>query len=132
MTSQVVVPPPKPASAWAPLAHPMFRALWIAQLGSNVGVWMQTVGAQWFLVEETHSSALVAWVQTASLLPVILLSLFAGVLARGEFQRQSTDRWTCADQDAYDAALHLTTAAPVESHYFPHKPEKQEKPEKPD
>jgi MFS family permease len=93
MTSQVVVPPPKPGSAWAPLAHPMFRALWIAQLGSNVGVWMQTVGAQWFLVEETHSSALVAWVQTASLLPVILLSLFAGVLA-DSFDRRLVLLWS--------------------------------------
>ncbi|ALE04640.1 MFS transporter (plasmid) [Arthrobacter sp. ERGS1:01] len=68
-------------SAWAPLALPVFRVLWLAQLGSNIGVWMQTVGAQWFLVEQTHSSALVAWVQTASLLPVLLLSLLAGVLA---------------------------------------------------
>lgn len=81
-------------SAWAPLAVPTFRMLWLAQLGSNIGVWMQTVAAQWFLVEETHSSALVAWVQTASLLPVVLLSLVAGVLA-----------------DAYDrrALLLLTT-----------------------
>ena len=55
--------------------------LWFAQLGSNIGVWMQTVAAQWFLVEQTHDSALVAWVQTASLVPVILLSLVAGVLA---------------------------------------------------
>ena len=36
-----------PASAWAPLAFTMFRALWIAQFASNVGTWMQTVGAQW-------------------------------------------------------------------------------------
>lgn len=42
---------------------------------------MQSVGAQWFLVQETHSAALVAWVQTASLLPVVLLSFVAGVLA---------------------------------------------------
>jgi MFS family permease len=68
-------------SAWAPLTQPKFRILWIAQLGSNIGVWMQSVGAQWFLVEQTHSSVLVAWVQTASLVPVFLLSLLAGVLA---------------------------------------------------
>lgn len=68
-------------SAWAPLAQPVYRALWVAQLGSNVGVWMQSVGAQWFLVETTHSPELVAWVQTASLLPVVFLSLIAGVLA---------------------------------------------------
>lgn len=67
--------------AWAPLRHPVFRNLWLAQLGSNIGSWMQTVGAQWFLLEQTHSSALVAWVQSASLLPVLLFSLVAGVLA---------------------------------------------------
>ena len=72
---------PDPVSSWAPLARPVYRALWIAQLASNVGAWMQTVGAQWFLVEQTHSAALVAWVQTAALLPVLLLSLGAGVLA---------------------------------------------------
>lgn len=37
-------------SGWAPLAQPLFRALWIAQLASNIGTWMQTVGAQWLLV----------------------------------------------------------------------------------
>ncbi|GLY30215.1 MFS transporter [Kineosporia sp. NBRC 101731] len=42
---------------------------------------MQSVGAQWFLVEHSHSASLVALVQTASLLPVLALSLPAGVLA---------------------------------------------------
>lgn len=74
--------------AWAPFAHPAFRNLWLAQLGSNIGSWMQSVGAQWFLLEATHSSALVAWVQTASLLPVLLLSLVAGVLADGGDRRR--------------------------------------------
>lgn len=67
--------------AWAPLRNRIYRALWLAQLGSNVGSWMQTVGAQWLLVEHSSSTALIAAVQTASLLPVMLLSLPAGVLA---------------------------------------------------
>ena len=33
-------------SAWAPLRNGLFRTLWIATLVSNVGTWMQTVGAQ--------------------------------------------------------------------------------------
>ncbi|MGI5396271.1 MFS transporter [Streptomyces sp. CA-251251] len=66
-------------SAWAPLAVRMFRALWIAQLVSNTGSWMQTVGAQWLLVG--HSAALVTLVQTASSLPVVLLALPSGALA---------------------------------------------------
>jgi hypothetical protein len=39
--------------------------LWLAQLGSMLGTWMQTVGAQWLLVAEPDSSALVAFVQVA-------------------------------------------------------------------
>ncbi|MFF5858978.1 MFS transporter [Streptomyces sp. NPDC012751] len=66
-------------SAWAPLAARVFRALWIAQLVSNTGSWMQTVGAQWLLVG--HGDALVTLVQTASSLPVVLLALPSGVLA---------------------------------------------------
>ncbi|MGX1225450.1 MFS transporter [Streptomyces ambofaciens] len=66
-------------SAWAPLAVRVFRALWIAQLVSNTGTWMQTVGAQWLLLG--HSAALLTLVQTASSLPVVLLALPSGVLA---------------------------------------------------
>ncbi|MER7186682.1 MFS transporter, partial [Streptomyces hyaluromycini] len=66
-------------SPWAPLAARVFRALWIAQLVSNVGSWMQTVGAQWLLVGD--SAALVTLVQTASSLPVVLLALPSGVVA---------------------------------------------------
>ncbi|MFK0110254.1 MFS transporter [Streptomyces sp. NPDC091217] len=66
-------------SAWAPLAVPVFRALWIAQFVSNVGTWMQTIGAQWLLLG--HGATLVTLVQTASSLPVVLLALPSGVLA---------------------------------------------------
>src|SRR6478735_1441182 len=73
--------PLKTASAWAPMAVPVFRVLWFAQLGSNIGTWMQTVGAQWYLVEASAGAAVIALVQTASLAPSIVLSLPAGVLA---------------------------------------------------
>jgi MFS family permease len=58
-----------------------FRALWLAQLGSMIGTWMQTVGAQWLLVDAPDASTLVALVQTAGLLPMLLFALPAGVLA---------------------------------------------------
>lgn len=75
-------------SPWAPLRHKTFRILWAAQLGSNIGVWMQVVGSQWFLVETADSAALVAWVQTATLLPVLFIALPAGALA-DSFNRRS-------------------------------------------
>ena len=58
-----------------------FRALWIAQLFSMVGTWMQTVGAQWLLVDEPNAATLVGLVQTAAMLPTLLLALPAGALA---------------------------------------------------
>jgi MFS family permease len=69
-----------PPSAWAPLRlFPVFRALWIAQFASNVGTWMQTVGAQWLLID--RSPLLVSLVQTASSLPIVVLALPAGAWA---------------------------------------------------
>ncbi|MCV7066524.1 MFS transporter [Mycolicibacterium farcinogenes] len=68
-------------STWAPLASPIYRALWIAQFVSNLGTWMQTVGAQWMLVGDPRAPVLVPLVQTATTLPVMLLALPSGVLA---------------------------------------------------
>ena len=50
-----------------------------AQFVSNVGGWMQTVGAQWLMLTLTGSATYVALVQTAASLPVILFAVAAGV-----------------------------------------------------
>src|SRR5215475_5589785 len=42
-------------SSWTPLRNRLYRSLFIAQFASNIGTWMQSVAAQWFLVE-AHSS----------------------------------------------------------------------------
>lgn len=38
-------PPSTEPSAWSPLRNALFRSLWIATIVSNVGTWMQDVGA---------------------------------------------------------------------------------------
>ncbi len=68
-------------STWAPLRNPIYRKLFIASFVSNIGTWMQSVAAQWFLVEKHSSDVIVALVQTASLGPTLVFGLFAGVLA---------------------------------------------------
>ncbi len=68
-------------STWAPLRNGVFRALWLAVLVSNIGSWMQTVGAQWLLVNQQHAAILVALVQTADYLPDFMFGLVGGVLA---------------------------------------------------
>jgi MFS family permease len=55
--------------------------LWIAVLASNVGTWMQTVGAQWLVVHQGDAARWVSLVQTATMLPVLLLALPSGTLA---------------------------------------------------
>jgi MFS family permease len=67
--------------ALAPLARPVFRALWAAALVSNVGYWMQSVGAVWQIGTLSSSTVLVALVQTAISLPLVLLALPAGAMA---------------------------------------------------
>src|SRR6266567_770715 len=69
------------SEAWRPLASPVFRALWFAVLLTNIGNWMETVGAQWLLINQPNNDILVALVQTADTLPVMLMALPAGVLA---------------------------------------------------
>ncbi|MBP1732173.1 MAG: arabinose efflux permease family protein [Deltaproteobacteria bacterium] len=69
------------ASAWTPLRRPVFRALWIASVFSNVGTWMQDVGGAWLMTMLAPSPIMVALMQTATTLPIFLLSLPAGALA---------------------------------------------------
>jgi MFS family permease len=68
-------------SPWSPLTEPIFRALWIATVASNIGTWMQDVGESWLMVSLTTSPMLVALVETAGSLPIVLLALPAGALA---------------------------------------------------
>ena len=68
-------------SAWGRLREPIFRALWIASVASNVGSWMQDVGESWLMISLTKSPVLVALVETAGSLPIFLLALPAGALA---------------------------------------------------
>src|SRR5690349_11007245 len=69
------------SSPWSPLAVPMFRALWIAAVASNIGTWMQGVGAAWLMTSITPSPLVVALLQTATSLPIFMLGLPAGALA---------------------------------------------------
>ncbi len=68
-------------SAWSPFRYRVYRYLWIALLASNIGTWMQAVGAAWLMVQLHASPAVVALVQTASYLPVVLVGVAAGAIA---------------------------------------------------
>src|SRR5229473_5658655 len=68
-------------SAWSPLRRPLFRALWIADVVSNIGTWMHDSAAAWLMTLLAPSPLMVSLVQAATTLPLFLLALPAGALA---------------------------------------------------
>ncbi|MBX3612843.1 MAG: MFS transporter [Burkholderiaceae bacterium] len=70
-----------PAAAFAPLADPVFRTLWVVWFTANVCMSMNDVAAAWLMTSLTTSPVMVALVQTAATLPVFLLGLPSGALA---------------------------------------------------
>ncbi|MDQ6644928.1 MAG: MFS transporter, partial [Chloroflexota bacterium] len=67
--------------AFLALRHHNFRLFWFGQMISLMGTWMQTIGQAWLVLELTHSALLLGLVGALQFLPVMLLSLFGGVLA---------------------------------------------------
>jgi MFS family permease len=67
-------------AGWGPLRNPVYRSMWSAQLASNIGGWMQTVGAQWLMLSLTGSAAYLAFIQSAASLPVLLFAIPAGAV----------------------------------------------------
>lgn len=67
--------------AFLALRHRNFRLFWTGQLISLIGTWMQTTGQAWLVLELTHSAWLLGLVGALQFLPVLILSLFGGVLA---------------------------------------------------
>ncbi|HZF76003.1 MAG TPA: MFS transporter, partial [Acetobacteraceae bacterium] len=72
---------PAAPGAFAPLGYPAFALLWAATVVANIGTWMRDVGLGWTMTELSPSATLVAAVQAAAALPVVLLALPAGALA---------------------------------------------------
>ncbi len=66
---------------FAPFQHPQFRLLWIATLIANLGGLIQSVAAGWVMTTLTASPGVVALVQGATTLPIMLFSLASGALA---------------------------------------------------
>ena len=70
--------PPDSPSLLRPLRVPTFRNLLVADVVSDIGAFMQSVGAAWLMVSLGAGPMYVAFTQTASSLPFFLLALPAG------------------------------------------------------
>src|SRR5947209_14185324 len=67
--------------AFLALRHRNYRLFWSGQLISLIGTWMQSTGQAWLVLELTHSAWWLGMVGALQFLPVMLLSLFGGVVA---------------------------------------------------
>ncbi len=73
------------ASRWpaavVALRHRNFRLFWFGQVASLTGTWMQGVASGWLVLTLTNSALLLGAVQAAGSIPILLLTMFGGVLA---------------------------------------------------
>jgi len=60
--------------------HRNFRLFWFGQTLSLVGTWMQSMAEGWLALELSNSAFVVGVVAAAQALPILLLSLHAGVV----------------------------------------------------
>jgi MFS family permease len=75
------ITPTKRWSAFEPLRERTFRLIWSASILSNFGQLIQGVGAAWEMTRLTSSPSMVALVQTALMLPLMVVAVPAGAMA---------------------------------------------------
>ncbi|MEN9710327.1 MAG: hypothetical protein RL441_319 [Actinomycetota bacterium] len=63
------------------LRHRNFRLVWSAGLISNVGSWAQIIAQDWLVWELTHSSLAISVAATIQMIPSMMFSLQAGLIA---------------------------------------------------
>ena len=73
--------PSETSSFLSPFKSGLFITIWMAALFSDLGLWMQSVGASWVLAKETTSPIYLTLMVTATSMPVFLLGLPSGALS---------------------------------------------------
>jgi MFS family permease len=62
------------------LTHKNFRYYWIGQCVSLIGTWTQNIGQSWLVLSITGSPFLLGLLTAVQFLPILIFSLFAGVV----------------------------------------------------
>jgi MFS family permease len=79
---RVANPLPEPRiGIFAPLGESTFRTIWLASMLSNIGQLIQGVGAAWEMTRLANSPDMVALVQSAMMLPLMLVALPSGAIS---------------------------------------------------
>jgi MFS family permease len=68
-------------SVWSPLQSSVYRSFWLCAFLSNLGTWIQDVAAGWVMTHLSTSPLVISLLSFSSSLPILLLSIPAGVLS---------------------------------------------------
>jgi MFS family permease len=71
---------PRPWAWRGVMRHVAFRRVWLGAMGSSIGTWMEGVGVQWLMAEQTSSTLMLGLLAAAQLGPMLILGLPAGLL----------------------------------------------------
>ncbi|MBV8188985.1 MAG: MFS transporter [Alphaproteobacteria bacterium] len=74
-------------STFASLRHRNFRRYLVAQVGSNVGGWIQITAETWLVLELAHSGLALGITNALQFGPLVVMGLYGGVIA-DRFQRR--------------------------------------------
>lgn len=97
-------------SALAPLREQTFRAIWSASVLANIGQLILGVGAAWEMTRLNAPASMVALVQAAMMLPLVLISVPAGAIA-DMFDRRKIALFALAFAALSAATLTVLSAA---------------------
>lgn len=91
------------------LRHAPFRRLWFGAMISSIGTWMEGLGVQWLMAEQTGSTVMLGWLAVAQLGPMLVLGILGG-LATDRLDRRALLLATQAAMMAIAAGLTIASA----------------------
>ncbi len=80
--------PARPSSIIALRLYRDFRLLWTGQMLSSIGTQMQMVAINWHIYNLTHSPVMLGLTSLMRLVPIVIFSLFGGVVADAHDRRK--------------------------------------------
>jgi MFS family permease len=105
MTAMAEPRGPQRAAAFRALGTRNYRLLFIGQVLSVVGTWVQATAVGWIVLHETHDSTGLGIVIALQWLPLLVLGAYAGTVAD-----RIDKRWILIVANAAAAAIALATA----------------------
>src|ERR1700730_18804264 len=81
MAAQTQLLPHRLRATFASLRNPNFRLYFVAQIGSNIGAWIQITAENWLILRLTGSGLALGITNALQFGPLVFFGLYGGVVA---------------------------------------------------